>query len=259
MKIAHIVNVLDIHPKHESSYLHIAQPVTLKSMLNAKLQSKNPDDIDLIAVKHKGDNIECPEGFRMASDLTRCCYDVFPELPKKRDLPLISDIFHALNQASEADYYVYTNIDIGLFPDFYDFVIDTISSGVEAFTIKRITMPKKVNAIELDQNNYNLVFNQKGLNHSGFDCFVFPRIKIKSIKLGNVFIGTPPIGTLIKREIQRSTKPFKSFPSNVRKTFHLGNDVSWLDHECLFYKKNLKCARLLGYNFRMLRKSNINW
>ena len=255
MKIAHIVNILEIKPKHESSYLHIAQPVTLKSMLDAKLKSKNPEDIDLIAVKHKDDNIECPEGFRMARDLTRYCYDVFPELPKTRGLPLISDIFHALNQASEADYYVYTNIDIGLFPDFYDFVIDTISNGINGFTINKLTMHKKLNGITLDQNNYNLVFNQKGSKHSGFDCFIFPSTKIKSMKLGNVFIGTPPIGTVIKREMQRSIKSFKSLSSNTRKTFHLGNDIFWLDCKCPFYRKNIKCARLLGYAFNVIKKN----
>lgn len=255
MKIAHIVNILEIQPKHESSYLHIAQPVTLKSMLDAKLKSKNPEDIDLIAVKHKDDNIECPKGFRMAPDLSRYCYDVFPELPKTRGLPLISDIFHALNQVSEADYYVYTNIDIGLFPDFYDFAIDTISKGINSFTINRLTMHKKINGIKLDQNNYNLVFNQEGSNHPGLDCFIFPSTKIKSIKLGNVFIGTPPIGTVIMREMQRSIKSFKSLSSNVRKTFHLGNDVSWLDCECPFYRKNIKSARLLGYTFNTIKKN----
>lgn len=242
MKIAHIVNILEIQPKHESSYLHIAQPVTLKSMLDSKLQSRKPKDIDLIAVKHKNDNIECPKGFRMAPDITRYCHDVLPELPKTRDLPLISDILNALNQASEADYLIYTNIDIGLFPDFYDFVIDTISRGVEAFTIKRITMPKKVNAIELDQNNYKLVFDQKGVSHPGFDCFIFPHKILQSINLGNVFIGTPPIGLVLKREIEKSINPFRSFASKTRKTFHLGDDQFWRNPECIFYRKNLNCA-----------------
>lgn len=242
MKIAHIVNILEIQPKHESSYLHIAQPVTLKSMLDSKLQSNNPEDIDLIAVKHKDDNIECPKGFRMTPDLTRYCYDVFPELPKTRDLPLLSDIFHVLNQVSEADYYVYTNIDIGLFPDFYDFVIDTISKGINSFTINRLIMPKKSNGIKLDQNNYNLVFDQKGVSHPGFDCFIFPRKILKSINLGNAFIGTPPIGTVLKREIEKSINPFRSFSSEVRKTFHLGDDLAWRDPECLFWRKNLNCA-----------------
>lgn len=242
MKIAHIVKILEIQPKHESSYLHIAQPVTLKSMLDSKLQSKNPEDIDLIAVKHKDEKVECPEGFRMTPDLTRWCYDVFPELPKTRDLPLISDILNALNQTSEADYYIYTNVDIGLFPDFYDFVIDTISKGINSFTINRLTMPKKFNGIKLDQNNYKLVFDQQGVSHPGLDCFIFPRKILKSINVGNVFIGSAPIGAVLKTEIQKSINPFRSFPSEVRKTFHLGDDLAWRDPKCPFYKKNFNCA-----------------
>lgn len=253
MKIAHIVQILEIQPKHEASYLHVAQPVTAKSMLDAKLQSKNPEDIDLIAVKHKDETIECPEGFRMAPDLTRWCYDIFPKLPKTKQLPLIADIIESLNQTADADYFIYTNVDIGLFPDFYDFVIDTISKGINGFTVNRLTMPKKYNGIKLDQNNYKLIFDVTGSNHAGFDCFVFPRGAIKSMNLGSVFIGTAPIGTVFKKELQRSVKSFKPYGSMVRKTFHLGNDADWRDPKCQFYEQNLNCARSIGYNFRKMR------
>lgn len=227
MKIAHIVNILEIQPKHESSYLHIAQPVTLKSMLDAKLQSKNPEDIDLIAVKHKNENIECPEGFRMASDLTRYCHDVFSELPKTRDLPLISDIFHALNQSSEADYFIYTNIDIGLFPDFYDRIYDIIENhAYDFFTVNREVMPKFIENELIDQHNFQQIFNIEGEHHPGTDCFIFKRDLLKKADFGRAFIGLPPIARIIYSTLLEHCREGKHMRimSGDRFTFHIGND-----------------------------------
>lgn len=249
MKIAHIVNVLEIQPRHESSYLHIAQPVTLKSMLNAKLQSKQPKDIDLIAVKHKNDNIECPEGFRLAHDLTRYCYDVFPELPKTSSLPLISDIFHALNQASEADYFIYTNIDIGLFPDFYDRIYDIIEEyDYDFFTIDREVMPLSVNNELIDQHNFQKLFTIEGKSHPGIDCFVFKRDLLKKADFCRVFIGSIPVGRVIKGELMkycRAKNKFKRIKSGYRFTFHIGEDSAWKRRNrstIVNYKEAIRCG-----------------
>ncbi len=37
-QIAHIINVIEINETKKASYLHIAQPVTMRSMLTAKKQ-----------------------------------------------------------------------------------------------------------------------------------------------------------------------------------------------------------------------------
>lgn len=255
MKIAHIVNILEIQLKHESSYLHIAQPVTLKSMLDSKLQSKNPENIDLFATKHKDENVECPEGFLMAPDLTRYSYDVFPELPKTRALPLISDIFHALYQSSEADYFIYTNIDIGLFPDFYDRVFDIIEKrDLDFFTIDREVMPQFINNELIDQHNFQKLFTVDGKSHTGIDCFVFKRDLLKKANFRHVFIGCFPVGRVIRAEFiqhcrsrrkNRSRKKTGRIRSGARLTFHIGEDKSWIHRDAFNianYKEAIRCG-----------------
>jgi len=230
MKISHIVNVLEIQPKHESSYLHIAQPVTVKSMLDAKLQSKNPTNIDLIAVKHKDENIECPEGFRMAPDLTRYCYDVFPGLPKTKELPLVADIFNSLNQVSDADYFIYTTIDIGLFPDFYDRVCDIIEKHkYDFFTIDREIMPKYVDNQLIDHHNFKKLFDIEGEVHPGTDCFIFKKDLLRKVEFGHIFLGYPPVDRVVGRELLRycRDKMYTRIKSGDRFTFHIGKDSTW--------------------------------
>lgn len=275
MKIAHIVNILDVQPKHEPSYLHIAQPVTLKSMLNAKLKSKNPENIDLIAIKHKEDSIDCPEGFRMAPELTRFCYDVFPEIPTTwRSLPLITDIFDSLNQASTADYFIYTNVDIGLFPDFYDRVYNIVKKhGYEYFCIDRETMPEYVGGELIDQHNFEQLFNIKGGWHPGTDCFVFKKDLLIDANFGHAFIGEPPIAGLIDSVLDRQYADFLKhsewrrtkvrldsrrdyhFKSGNRYTFHLGVDSAWRTPSP-FSVLNFKVAWELGQQ-RLIRPYNL--
>lgn len=247
MKIAHIVNILEIQPKHESSYLHVAQPVTFKSMLDAKLQSKNPANIDLIAVKHKDENIECPEGFRMAPDLTRYCYDVFPELPKTRPLPLIGDIFDSLNQISDAEYFVYTNIDIGLFPDFYDRICSIIEKhNYDFLTINREVMPQFIENELIDQHNFQKLFNIKGEHHPGWDCFIFKKDLLIKSNFGHIFLGYPPVGSVIRTSLRQNCnrKKYAKINSGDRFTFHIGKDRSWSLDE--FTVENCREAIRLG-------------
>jgi len=251
MKIAHIVNILEIQPKHKASYLHVAQPVTVKSMLDAKLKSKNPTNIDLIAVKHKDENIECPEGFRMAPDLTRYCYDVFPELPKTKQLPLVVDIFTSLKQASDAEYFIYTNIDIGLFPDFYDRVYSIIEKHKYGFfTIDREIMPKYVDNKLIDQHNFKKLFNIAGDPHPGIDCFIFNKDLLKKSNFGHIFLGHPPVARIIKGSFMQccKNKMWSRIFSGDRFTFHIGHESAWRQVD-QFTVENCREAIRLGQSW----------
>jgi hypothetical protein len=224
-------------------------------MLNSKLKSKNLENIDLIAVKHKDDNFKCPEGFRMAPDLTRYCYDVIPELPKKRPLPLIGDILNSAYQfsGSDVDYIIYTNIDIGLFPDFYDRVNQILEEHEYDFiTINREVMPKTIDDKIIDQYNYEKLFDIEGSWHPGTDCFIVKRALLEKANFGNIYIGSPPVAGVIIHEIRRlsgdtrymanpakidvETSKFRRIVSGNRFTFHIGNDVARnrLDVHCKY-------------------------
>ncbi len=57
-----------------------------------------------------------------------------------RKLPLIKDILGRLYDASDAEYFIYTNVNIGLMPNFYVAVNAIIESGYDAFVINRRTI-----------------------------------------------------------------------------------------------------------------------
>jgi len=168
MKIAHIINVIDLKNLPKDSDLHVAQAITIKSMIEAKNHTSH--DVELYAVKHKDETVSVPKEFSMAEDLQRYCYDVIKELPKERKLPLIGDIINSLYDSSDADYFIYTNVDIGLVPEFYDYVAESLQSGTQVMFINRRTMPKQVDNEPVDENNYKKLFEMRGEYHPGKDC-----------------------------------------------------------------------------------------
>ncbi len=94
-KIAHIVNITEINDSKKASYLHIAQPVTMKSMTIAKEIAKDFVDVELVAVKHKDEDISCLPEFNLAKDLEKYAYDYIESLQntcKKKPLPRLIDI-----------------------------------------------------------------------------------------------------------------------------------------------------------------------
>ena len=60
----------------------------------------------------------------------------------RQPLPRLGDIVAGLYNASSAEYFVYTNVDIGLSPAFYLRVKDTIESGYDALIVNRRDLPK---------------------------------------------------------------------------------------------------------------------
>ena len=48
MKIAHIINSTEINDSKEASYLYIAQPLTMRSMIIAKKTAKSVIDVELV-------------------------------------------------------------------------------------------------------------------------------------------------------------------------------------------------------------------
>jgi hypothetical protein len=113
-------------------------------------------------------------------------------------------------------------------------------------------MPKKVNGYKINETNYHLLLNITGNSHVGFDCFVFSRSIVQRMNLGKIFIGVPPIGKVLHNSIKDLSKNFYAFSSSVRKTFHLGDDLSWNNVNCPYYIQNVNEAQNLGVNFKIL-------
>ena len=217
-KIAHIINPIIVPP---SSDLYIAQPITFGSIKSAREEAVNQVDIQLFSAQFEEDISLIPSFFTQTPNLDRSILD-FGNFEKTKKLPLIKDILDRLYRNTNAEYLIYTNVDIALQPHFYIEVNKLIDRGYDAFVINRRTISAKFKSIdELPQ-----MYEDHGKKHPGYDCFIFKRELYPKFKLGRVVIGTNRIGlTLITNLISYSRK-MKIF-EDLHLTFHIGEERSW--------------------------------
>ena len=214
--LAHIINLFQ---PAESSDLKLAQEVTVKSMVRARNSSKNPDSIQLLSAQTKADRTIVPSEFLATSDLTRNVTDVRP-FSKKMNLPILKDILDRLYKESDAEYLVYSNVDIGLQPHFYDAVNEIIATGHDAFMINRRRIEEKFDsADQLDE-----MLAEKGKSHPGFDCFVFKRELYPQFSLAEVCIGVPFIEITLSQNLFCFAENPKVFTDEYL-TFHIGMEI----------------------------------
>jgi hypothetical protein len=230
LTIAHIVNPVVV-PK--SSDLFIAQPITFETMRMARDFSQPSVKVSLFSAQYPEDRPLIPSYLTMTRDLDRSILDV-EKIAGNRKLPLIKDILARLYEASNADYFVYTNVDIGLKQEFYLAVSQYIEEGYDAFSITRRTISERFQAIEEIPQMYLEI----GEPHRGFDCFVFRRSLYPQFDLGNVCLGVPPIGRVLICNCIRYANQFRIF-RDKHLTFHIGNDGVWKD-------KKIDYARIIN-------------
>ena len=245
MKIAHIVNVTEIDDSKKSSYLHVAQPLTLQSMIIAKKTASGIVDIDLLAIKHQQEDVTIPGEFRIAPDIEKYAWEYIPALQNlipHKPLPRMVDIISGLYNSSDAEYLIYTNLDIGLYTHFYIKVKEMLQMGYDALCINRLDLPKEHNGIKLDVNTIELIKKAGGRKHPGIDCFVFKREIVPKLDLNNVYVGFPPVGQVLKTQIESNSSNFywvKDHPL----TFHIGFDKPWAKSNSPYFQENYNQAQ----------------
>ncbi len=219
ISITHIINPVRVK---ESSDLFKAQPITFETMRKAKEFAEDIVDVNLITTQFKEDRDIIPEFFDKTQDLERSVLD-FGDFKVKRKLPLIQDILNrAIDYDSNADYIIYTNVDIALMPHFYEFVYQKIKEGFDAFVINRRTISDTHKSID----DLPLMFSDIGEIHPGYDCFVFKRDLYNKLNLENICIGAVSIGLALFINLKLNAKKFKEF-GQEHLTFHIGNDQVW--------------------------------
>lgn len=228
IKIAHIVNPVKISEKHD---LFKAQPITFASMENAKKFSALGNDIVLCSTQFEEDKSIIPDFFQKLSNLDKSVLDINPTLQGQK-LPLINDILSKLNEIPDADYYIYTNVDIALMPQFYDAVFKYISQGNDAIIINRRRLSNHYQSIE----ELPLMYSDLGKSHPGFDCFVFHKSLLPKLTLGNICVGVPFLeASLVHNLFSFATNPILIDDAHL--TFHIGMTVL-SDRSNDFYKHN---------------------
>jgi hypothetical protein len=234
IRIAHIVNPVKVQEGNKS-YLDIAQPITFKSMLIAQKYAhdkcKDLDDkieISLYTAQFSEDREIIPEGFIITPDIGRSTHDVYKMKNPTKKLPLIGDIINKLYENSDAEYFVYTNADIGVRTDFYVRLTSIIKKGHDGICIHRQDLPKTDEKGILTVDRIDDILNMNCKNeHPGHDCIIFKRDIVPNMSFKRVFVGYPPVGSLIKCQVKNNSKHFHELRSQCRMTFHLGNDKAW--------------------------------
>jgi len=229
MEIAHIINVTEINDSKKASYLHIAQPLTMRSMVIAQKTAKSVIDVDLVAIKHKDEKVSVPSEFEWAPDLDKYAWEHIEALKNvipHKPLPRLKDLILSLYNMSDAEYFIFTNLDIGLYPHFYIRVKEIIEKGYDAFCINRRDLPKEHDGVLLDESAIEMIFSIEGIQHPGIDCFVFKKEIVPSLNFGNVYIGYPPVGQVLKTQLEINSKNFL-WVKDEKITFHIGSDIAW--------------------------------
>lgn len=216
IKLAHIVNPF---AADAASDLRVAQPITFESMRRAQSHAENVVHVELLAALFQDELQLLPQGFRATAPLTRSVSDLHNFVTPLR-LPVLADILERAYAESEADYLVYTNVDIGLYPDFYKQVCAFIQQGHDAFIINRRRLPPIYSGVADLEN----IYSDKGKKHPGFDCFVFHRSIYPHLQLSGICIGVPFVEIAFSQNLFALTKNFKLFDEEVL-TFHIGLEI----------------------------------
>ena len=222
MRIAHIFNPVLVPP---DSDLGIAQPLTFETMRLARDAAAGMVAVDLLTAQYAEDRGAVPAGFCATPDLERSLLD-FGTFVKPRKLPLIGDIVERLYAASDADYFLYTNIDIALMPFFYVAVAAMLRQGHDALVINRRTISKDYTAIA----DLPLMFGQAGSGHCGRDCFVWRREVTPRFVCGRTVIGQGGVGRVLQINLAATANNFREY-EDQHLTFHLGDDRTWERHD----------------------------
>ncbi len=216
MKFSHIINPF---LAQEGTDLHLAQPITFESMRRAKETAKGRVEVELLTTQYPEDRKIIPDYFTILADLERSVLDV-SAFTRPQKLPLIGDILRRLYEHSEAEYLIFTNIDIGLMPDFYLKVKTFLEAGADALIINRRRVGEQYKTPE----DLPKIFKDKGLPHPGFDCFVFHRDIFTKMRLGEVCVGVPFIGITLAYHLFAFASNFKLYDKE-HLTFHIGMEI----------------------------------
>ena len=226
----HIVNATEIDEPQKASYLHVAQPVTMACMVRARAIAAHKVDVTLCSVEHQEEEVlNVPPEFVRARGLTSYAWERIDALRQSSDhkpLPRLVDILRVGAAALDVEYLIFSNVDISPRPAFYLQVRKFLSQGYDALCINRQNLPKTYEGVVIDRSTVELGQSLAGSPTPGIDCFVFRKEILPRLDLGNTFVGFPPVGQVLKTQIEKHSHRFLWVKEGFY-TFHLGDDYGW--------------------------------
>jgi hypothetical protein len=214
--IAHIINPVKAKGGSE---LFIAQPIVFEAMRKAKAFATDVN-VKLFSAQYAEDSEIIPDFFQKTPNLENAIIPIAIGINGKKKLPLIKDILQRLYESSTAEYFIYTNTDIIVLPQFYETVAKIIEQGYDAFIINRRRIPKIYNSI----NDLPFIYSDIGKSHPGFDCFVFKRELFSKFILGEICVGIPFVEATLMHNLFAHSEKCKLF-DDLHLTTHIGMNV----------------------------------
>ncbi len=216
--LAHILNPVLVD---SSSDLYVAQPITFETMRIARDFCAGQVHVEFFSAQYAEDHVVVPDGFQPTLDLERSVLDV-GNFQQRRKLPLLADILDRLYEATDAEYLIYTNVDIALMPNFYLAVDQIIDSGYDGFVINRRVISDRYH----DTSQIPAMYAEIGEPHRGWDCFVFRRDAYPKYRLGTVCVGAPRVDLALIANVVAFSQRFGVF-KDLHLTFHIGSELAW--------------------------------
>ncbi|MES2620654.1 MAG: hypothetical protein V4615_07370 [Bacteroidota bacterium] len=230
MKLAHVINPVKAPL---SSELSVVQPITFESIRVAKEFAAGKTAVELYTISFAEDLEIIPSFFVNLPDLNRSLLDV-GSFTKAKKYPILMDVFRALYKASDAEYLIYTNMDIALMPHFYVTVADLIKDDTDVLLITRRGISAKYKKVE----ELHLMYSDFGEPHPGFDCFIFKRHLLEKIILENICLGVSFSEVALVHNFIAFAEKLK-LVDDLHLTFHIGREVMPpLERESFGHNKN---------------------
>lgn len=249
-KIAHIINPVKTENPH--SDLLATQPLVFESMLRAKAEFSKSQLLSLLTIQYSEDHSIIPTGFQILPDLERSIADE-SQLGVNKKLPFILDILQAAYHHSDADYIVYTNVDIIVMPFFYDWIYQNIQLGKDAFVINR----RRISKHFLNKHSLNQIYAEIGKSHPGFDCFVFKKSLIPKMIFDKICIGIPFLEACMIYNLIAHSQDFQLF-SDKHLTLHIGMEVMPKRNKILYWhNRNTFFKKVLPHLKPHLKSKNL--
>lgn len=204
-----------------------------------------PEDADLI-----------PAGIVIAPPLQRFVTDV-ASFQVKRPLPLLFDILRSgasaelgdlapplprpfdpppaappatdadgenANRSSAVEYLILTNSDIHVQPAFYRVLGALIHAGYDVITVNRRTVD-----VSPEERSFSPLFMaERGIDHAGFDCFVFPASMLDRFAPSDSCCGAGHVMRSLLFNLVAHAHRFLML-THAHMTYHLGDDKYWCD------------------------------
>jgi hypothetical protein len=229
VRFRHIIHIYDdASVSGDTSIL----PITFETVERARGFAEPDVPVTCVAVTFPEDAARAPAGFVRAPALSRSVNEV-AQFAIPRPLPLLFDILRngvsaplpvGLTPAypDEIEFVIMTNADIHLQPAFYRVIAELVGQGYDVITVNR-------RSIDADPQNHALAaryWAERGRDHPGFDCFVFPSKMMADMVSSDSCCGAGNVMRSLLFNLVAHARRFLML-THAQMTFHLGDDQYW--------------------------------